>query len=201
MDSYKEEVKELFNEMKSSKNYETRAKNLINILSKVKEPNENILISIILLNFILGNFSLSTLRRNKIERKKLEILANINEKNDSCPYPNIATELSQLKMDHQTVQMLVEAFAYIYKKKQIEFISQFYSKITVEQLADYLGKDFLVTEEFLKENRWKKEKNYFLTSFVKSGTTPHYSPEDVEFIGKMTTQLEKITQAHQIVKG
>ena len=81
-------------------------------------------------------------------------------------------------------------------------IEKFYTKIYMSHLVELLGKEN-VTDAFLKEKGWKKEKDYVV--IVNKSDCNKFSAKqamkDLEFLGKMNVQLDKIVQAHAIAKG
>ena len=87
-------------------------------------------------------------------------------------------------------------------QKQISMIEKFYTKTYMSHLVELLGKEN-VTDAFLKEKGWKKEKDYVV--IVNKSDCNKFSAKqamkDLEFLGKMNVQLDKIVQAHAIAKG
>lgn len=86
-------------------------------------------------------------------------------------------------------------------QKQISMVEKFYTKIYMSHLVEILGKEN-VTDAFLKEKGWKKEKDYVV--IVNKSDCNKFNAKqamkDLEFLGKMNVQLDKIVQAHGIAK-
>ena len=86
-------------------------------------------------------------------------------------------------------------------QKKISMVEKFYTKIYMSHLTEILGKD-TVTDAFLKQKGWKKEKDYVI--IVNKSDCNKFSAKqamkDLEFLGKMNVQIDKIVQAHATAK-
>lgn len=162
-------------------------------------------ICLVLLNFISNNFSLLSLKTNHINKKDLSILQNISYSYYQNPYPNIYTELRSLSQDNKYIANLIKSTINVYKMLQLNYIEKFYSKITVSHLTDLVGKEIPIENpKFLVEHGWKKEKDYFIIEGKENQREKFNSKEamsNLEFLGKLNTALDKVTQANILIKN
>ena len=83
-------------------------------------------------------------------------------------------------------------------QKKISMVEKLYTKIYMSHLTEILGKD-TVTDAFLKQKGWK---NYVIIENKSDCNkfSAKQAMKDLEFLGKMNVQLDKIVQAHATAK-
>lgn len=204
-----EKFEDLFNlvleSSESESEYLIPVQRLRNALNGLEQQTNESQICLVLLNFISNNFSLLTLKTNHIKKKELSILQNISYACHQNAYPNIYNELRSLSQDNKYIADLIKSTINVYKMLQLNYIEKFYSKITVNHLTELIGKEVsFESPKFLAEHGWKKEKDYIIIEGKENQRAKFNSKEamsNLEFLGKMNTALDKITQANILIKN
>ncbi len=196
MEKFLQDIEKLVDLIKTNdKSFITNAKELLNKL-KAEKMTKEVQYSIILINFILNNFTLRNIQYDKLSTEELEKFKKIIQITSSTPYPNISTHILCLKNKKKEIDTLVDGLMIIYKEYQIEYISKFYSKITLSNLETILGKE-VVNEEFIKSKNWKlNKKNVEIQSKPIQKMDAETAMKTIQFLGKMNTQLSKIIKAN-----
>ena len=196
MEKFLQDIEKLVDLIKTNdKSFITNAKELLNKL-KAEKMTKEVQYSIILINFILNNFTLRNIQYDKLSTEELEKFKKIIQITSSTPYPNISTHILCLKNKKKEIDTLVDGLMIIYKEYQIEYISKFYSKITLSNLETILGKE-VVNEEFIKSKNWKlNKKNVEIQSKPNQKMDAETAMKTIQFLGKMNTELSKIIKAN-----
>ena len=196
MEKFLQDIEKLVDLIKTNdKSFITNAKELLNKL-KAEKMTKEVQYSIILINFILNNFTLRNIQYDKLSTEELEKFKKIIQITSSTPYPNISTHILCLKNKKKEIDTLVDGLMIIYKEYQIEYISKFYSKITLSNLETILGKE-VVNEEFIKSKNWKlNKKNVEIQSKPIQKMDAETAMKTIQFLGKMNTELSKIIKAN-----
>lgn len=203
-----EKFEDLFNlvleSSESESEYLIPVKRLRNALNSLVHQTNESQICLVLLNYISNNFSLLSLKTNHINKKDLFILQNISYAYHQNVYPNIYNELRSLSQDNIYVTNLIKSTINVYKMLQLNYIEKFYSRITVAHLSELTGKEIpYESPKFLAERGWKKEKDYIIIE-GKQNQRPKFNSieamSNLEFLGKLNTALDKVTQANILIK-
>ena len=211
MDKFKKEIL-LINENLKVKNpsYLIIINDLIKKLEKEELTNENgeqIQFALVLLNFIKGNISLIGLNLNKINKNLKNNIKKIVVQFSDKIYCNLNKEINNLKpSQNESILNLINSFEISYLNGQINFINKSYKKIIADNLQNFFGKNFLINNEFLDKNGWKREKNYFIindnSDYNKKNLNNidvNQAINDIKFIGENTIKLDKIIQANILI--
>ena len=211
MDKFKKETLSIFENInKNNPLYLILINDLIKKLNNLEyktEEEEQIQLALILLNFIKGNISLIGLNINKINKDLKNNIKKIVVQFSDKPYCNISKEINNLNsFQNESILNLINSFEISYLNGQINFINKSYKKIIADNLQNFFGKNFLINNEFLDKNGWKREKNYFIindnSDYNKKNLNNidvNQAINDIKFIGENTIKLDKIIQANILI--
>ena len=211
MDKFKKETLSIFENInKNNPLYLILINDLIKKLNNLEyknEEEEQIQLALILLNFIKGNISLIGLNINKINKDLKNNIKKIVVQFSDKPYCNISKEINNLNsFQNESILNLVKSFEISYKNEQINFIKKSYKKIIFDNLQNFFGKNFMINDEFLRKNGWKKEKNYVIINNdldnnknISNNIDVNQAINDIKFIGENTIKLDKFIQANLLI--
>ena len=211
MDKFKKETLSIFDNInKNNPLYLILINDLIKKLNNLEyktEEEEQIQLALILLNFIKGNISLIGLNLNKINKNLKNNIKKIVVQFSDKIYCNLNKEINNLKpSQNESILNLINSFEISYLNGQINFINKSYKKIIADNLQNFFGKNFLINNEFLDKNGWKREKNYFIindnSDYNKKNLNNidvNQAINDIKFIGENTIKLDKIIQANILI--
>lgn len=211
MEKYKKETLLILENLKvNNPSYLIVIKDLIKKLEKEELTNENgeqIQFALVLLNFIKGNISLIGLNLNKINKNLKNNIKKIVVQFSDKIYCNLNKEINNLKpSQNESILNLINSFEISYLNGQINFINKSYKKIIADNLQNFFGKNFLINNEFLDKNGWKREKNYFIINDNSdcnkknlNNIDVNQAINDIKFIGENTIKLDKIIQANILI--
>ena len=211
MDKFKKETLSIFENInKNNPLYLILINDLIKKLNNLEyktEEEEQIQLALILLNFIKGNISLIGLNINKINKDLKNNIKKIVVQFSDKPYCNISKEINNLNsFQNESILNLVKSFEISYKNEQINFIKKCYKKIIFDNLQNFFGKNFMINDEFLRKNGWKKEKNYVIINNdldnnknISNNIDVNQAINDIKFIGENTIKLDKFIQANLLI--
>jgi len=179
----------------------------LNNFNYKNEEEEQIQLALILLNFIKGNISLIGLNINRINKDLKNNIKKIVVQFSEKPYCNLSKEINNLNsFQNESILNLVKSFEIFYKKEQINFIKKSYKKIIFDNLQNFFEKSFLIDNEFLEKNGWKKEKNYVIINNdsddnqkISNNIDVNQAINDIKFIGENTIKLDKFIQANLLI--
>jgi hypothetical protein len=211
MDKFKKEILLIFEKIKvKNPSYLIIINDLIKKLENEelkKENQEQIQFALILLNFIKGNISIIGLNVNKINKDLKNNIKKIVVQFNEKPFCNLNKEINNLKPNqNEFILNLINSFEISYLNGQINFIKKSYKKIIADNLQNFFGKNFLIDNEFLNKNGWKREKNYVIinddSDYNKKNLNNidvNQAINDIKFIGENTIKLDKIIQANILI--
>jgi hypothetical protein len=200
MEFYNDKVIEI-NELikKNDFMYKPKAKELIEYLQNLEKKRETseTQLTAILLNFILENYSLSGFNFNLINERTLNALEVICRNLYNNVLPNVYDFFDNIKSGKEKLNpFILESCKTIYKRKQINFIRQFYSKLSINTMkAMFPQKE---VDKIIFEEGWTKEGEYVIPN--NKNAPPEFNVgkeiEDIKYINNMNIQFNKLIKEH-----
>ena len=200
MEQTKDKLNEILSLLKDKDAlYITKSLELIDIYNNLdeNETTSETQLTSILLNFICGNYSLFGFNFDLISSETMKIIQTLLSKISSKVYPNVYGEFDSLLSGKEKINpFLIIYCKETYRKKQIEFIRQFFSKININSLSQYFPAKEI--DGIISSQRWVKEKDYVIPNNITAADEFNVSKEieDVRFINSTNIQLNKLIKEH-----
>ena len=200
MDETKDKINEIIRLIKAKDSlYKDKASDLLESLQDLEKKKETAEIQLvtILLNFILENYTLSNLTFNLISKESLAAIEKLLQKLYEGFLPNVYDLFDSIKTGKEKINpLLLEACKNVYKQKQINFIRQFYSRISVKNLKDYFPINEI--DNIISQEGWIKEKDCVIPTDKSAPAEFNVGKEveDIKYINDMNLQFNKLIKEH-----
>lgn len=180
--------------------YKSKSKELIEDLKKMdpKSWTGESQLTAILLSFIIGEYSIRGLSSNKINLDTVKFLEIILNKINSSTFTDASSQFGSINGTiHKINPQLIEACKQTYLERQINFVSQFYSKITLKSLKDFFPEKDV--DKIIHSQGWIKEKNYVVINDRKATADFDAAKQiqDIQYNRSMNIQLNALIKEHQ----
>ena len=200
MDETKDKINEIIQLIKAKDTlYKDKASELLESLQDLEKKKETaeIQLEAILLNFILENYTLSNLTFNLISKEAMTAIEKLLQKLYEGFLPNAYDLFDSIKTGKEKVNpLLLEACKNVYKQKQINFIRQFYSRISIKNLKDFFPINEI--DSIISQEGWIKEKDYVIPTEKSAPAEFNVGKEveDIKYINDMNVQFNKLIKEH-----
>jgi hypothetical protein len=200
MDETKDKINEIIRLIKAKDSlYKDKASDLLESLQDLEKKKEtaDTQLTAILLNFILENYTLSNLTFNLISKESMTAIEKLLQKIYEGFLPNVYDLFDSIKTGKEKVNPLVlDACKNIYKQKQINFIRQFYSRISMKNLREFFPINEI--DNIISQEGWIKEKDCVIPT--EKSAPPEFNVgkevEDIKYINDMNVQFNKLIKEH-----
>jgi hypothetical protein len=200
MDETKDKINEIIRLIKAKDSlYKDKASDLLESLKDLERKMEtaDTQLTAILLNFILENYTLSNLTFNLISKESMTAIEKLLQKIYEGFLPNVYDLFDSIKTGKEKVNPLVlDACKNIYKQKQINFIRQFYSRISMKNLREFFPINEI--DNIISQEGWIKEKDCVIPT--EKSAPPEFNVgkevEDIKYINDMNVQFNKLIKEH-----
>ena len=200
MNEIKDKVDEIVKMVKEKDaTYKSKSLELIETLQNLEKKKETAetQLTAILLNFILENYSLSGLNFDLLNKETKSALEKLLKKLYESVLPNAYDLFDLIKIGKEKINpLLIESCKLIYKQKQINFIRQFYQKISYKNLSDYFPSNEI--DNIIFNEGWVKNKDYVIPNDKASSPEFNVGKEidDIKYINEMNVQFNKLVKEH-----
>jgi hypothetical protein len=200
MDETKDKINEIIRLIKAKDSlYKDKASDLLESLQDLEKKKEtaDTQLTAILLNFILENYTLSNLTFNLISKESMTAIEKLLQKIYEGFLPNVYDLFDSIKTGKEKVNpLLLDACKNIYKQKQINFIRQFYSRISMKNLREFFPINEI--DNIISQEGWIKEKDCVIPT--EKSAPPEFNVgkevEDIKYINDMNVQFNKLIKEH-----
>ena len=200
MDETKDKINEIIRLIKAKDSlYKDKASDLLESLQDLEKKKEtaDTQLTAILLNFILENYTLSNLTFNLISKESLAAIEKLLQKLYEGFLPNVYDLFDSIKTGKEKINpLLLEACKNVYKQKQINFIRQFYSRISMKNLKEFFPINEI--DNIISQEGWIKEKDCVIPTDKSAPVEFNVGKEveDIKYINDMNLQFNKLIKEH-----
>ena len=200
MDETKDKINEIIRLIKAKDSlYKDKASDLLESLQDLEKKKETAEIQLvaILLNFILENYTLSNLTFNLISKESLAAIEKLLQKLYEGFLPNVYDLFDSIKTGKEKINpLLLEACKNVYKQKQINFIRQFYSRISMKNLKEFFPINEI--DNIISQEGWIKEKDCVIPTDKSAPAEFNVGKEveDIKYMNDMNLQFNKLIKEH-----
>ena len=200
MDETKDKINEIIRLIKAKDSlYKDKASDLLESLQDLEKKKEtaDTQLTAILLNFILENYTLSNLTFNLISKESLAAIEKLLQKLYEGFLPNVYDLFDSIKTGKEKINpLLLEACKNVYKQKQINFIRQFYSRISMKNLKEFFPINEI--DNIISQEGWIKEKDCVIPTDKSAPAESNVGKEveDIKYINDMNLQFNKLIKEH-----
>jgi hypothetical protein len=200
MDETKDKINEIIRLIKAKDSlYKDKASDLLESLQDLEKKKEtaDTQLTAILLNFILENYTLSNLTFNLISKESLAAIEKLLQKLYEGFLPNVYDLFDSIKTGKEKINpLLLEACKNVYKQKQINFIRQFYSRISMKNLKEFFPINEI--DNIISQEGWIKEKDCVIPTDKSAPAEFNVGKEveDIKYINDMNLQFNKLIKEH-----
>ena len=200
MDETKDKINEIIRLIKAKDSlYKDKASDLLESLKDLERKMEtaDTQLTAILLNFILENYTLSNLTFNLISKESLAAIEKLLQKLYEGFLPNVYDLFDSIKTGKEKINpLLLEACKNVYKQKQINFIRQFYSRISMKNLKEFFPINEI--DNIISQEGWIKEKDCVIPTDKSAPAEFNVGKEveDIKYINDMNLQFNKLIKEH-----
>ena len=199
-DETKEKVNEIIKLVNSKDSaYKPKALELIDQLQNIEKKKETAetQLTAILLNFILGNYTLAGFNFDLVSKEAMDAIGKLLKKLYDSVLPNAYDLFDMIKQGKEKINpLLLEACKTNYKQKQINFIRQFYQKISYKNLSDYFPSNEI--DNIIFNEGWIRDKELVIPTEKNAPPEFNVGKEvaDIKYINDMNVQFNKLIKEH-----